>query len=595
MSKHEIAWDLSDIYPDVKDPSIDEDIKEMTKQADKIRKEYKGKIISLKPEELATFLDKLEEIRADMADLGLFANLSYAAQMTDKENQKLHNKVKKLRTVLGKKFTFVNIEMGELLKEKPEIINDKHLVNYKHYLEKLQREVPHQLSETEEQLILEKDQFGVDEWQLLQSNWLNTREFEVEVEGEKKILSYGEANALLTHKDRATRESANKAIYSKLKEDGQIFATALRNICSDWLQVCERRKFDSPMHDSLIINDVQEETVTSLLDVVEKSIPLYKRYLKLKAKMMNLPILGCHDVVAPLPDVPEMEFDWEEARKLVTKAYVSFDEDYAHGVKDMFKKDHIDGSPRMGKRNGAFCAKWYNGKSAFILLTYTGKLREVYTLAHELGHATHDYYATKKQTLFNTSMPMVVAETASIFGELLLTDLLLKEAKNDDEKKVILSRVLDGAGQAIFQVSSRAWFETSLYEAIQDGEFLNFEAIADQWTTARDTVYKDVVEWFDVMESEWCMKPHYFMSNFRYYNYPYTYAQLFVYALYRHYLEEGKTFVPKFKKILSAGSSLSPKEIGEIVELDITDPSFWGLGMKQFEYFVNELEKIVSE
>jgi oligoendopeptidase F len=215
-------------------------------------------------------------------------------------------------------------------------------------------------------------------------------------------------------------------------------------------------------------------------------------------------------------------------------------------------------------------------------------------LAHELGHATHDYYFQRNQTIMNGRIPMVVAETASIFGELLLTDLLISEAKSDMEKKVILCKVLDGAGRVIFSVTARAWFERSVYDAVKRGEYLDYKTVCKYWVAARDKAYRDTVEWFSEMDSEWGITPHYFFANFRFYNYPYVYAQLFVYALYQKYLEEGKAFVPKLKQILSAGSSISPVEIGKIVGFDVGSVDFWKIGMKQYEHFLKALEKIVK-
>jgi oligoendopeptidase F len=219
----------------------------------------------------------------------------------------------------------------------------------------------------------------------------------------------------------------------------------------------------------------------------------------------------------------------------------------------------------------------------------------VYTLAHELGHATHDYYAQRSQPPMNLNIPSVVAETASIFGELLLTDQLLDEAKSDAQRKAVLCQVLDEAGMTAFQVTARVWFEQALYHSILKGEFLDYKTICSHWTLARTRIYGDAVEWFPQMDAEWTMKPHYYMANYRFYNYPYVYAQMFVYALYQRYQEEGKAFVPKLKKALSAGSSVSPVEIGKIVGLDVADSGFWGLGLKRFEHFIGKLEKIVGK
>ena len=488
----------------------------------------------------------------------------------------------------------MTLEIGKLVHSKPELITDKNLAKYKHYLEKLNRAVPHQLSEVEEQLMIEKDQFGIRGWQQLQSKWLNTRIFEIEVEGEKKKLSYGEANSLLPHPDRATRKSANQAIYELLKEDSELFTSALRNICNDWINVTKRRQYDSEMHASLIANDIDQKTIDSLLKTIDESSHIYRRYLQLKAKLLGLPKLANYDIVAPLPDAPDIAYDYEKAKELSIAAYSKFDEEYAFATKDMFEKNRVDASARFGKRNGAFCASWFKGQSAFILQSFNDSLSGVYTLAHELGHATHDYYFTREQTILNSSIPMIVAETASIFGELLITDLLLSQAQSDNEKIAIISRVLDGAGMAALQVTARAWFEQDMYDAIKRGEFLDYQTISNFWTKNRDRIYGDVIEWQDVMDAEWTMKVHYYMPNFRFYNYPYVYGQLFVYALYQKYLEDGKDFVPKFKKVLSAGSSISPKEIGDIFGLDISDPEFWKLGIKRFKYFVDELEKLVK-
>jgi oligoendopeptidase F len=230
----------------------------------------------------------------------------------------------------------------------------------------------------------------------------------------------------------------------------------------------------------------------------------------------------------------------------------------------------------------------------FVLCSFNGRLDDVYTLAHELGHATHDYYMERNQTILNLEISLLVAETASKFGELLLTDLLINKSQSENEKKTILCKALDAVGITTFQVTARAWFEQSLYDAIKRGEYLNYKTICKYWVAARNKIYGNSVEWFPEMEAEWTMKQHYYRSNFRFYNYPYVYAQMFVFALYQKYLEESDGFVPEFKKILSCGSSVSPVEIGKIAGLDITSPGFWKLGMKQYEHFIVELEKIVK-
>jgi oligoendopeptidase F len=588
-----ITWNLTELFFSITDPKIDQAIVEATALADQFEKKYRGKITSLSAEGLLQCLLDVEAFESKFSDIALFSSLSFAADMTQPQAQALNDKVDKLSATIGKQLTFYSLELGALVKSRPQIINELTLANYKHSLERVHRRVKHQLSEVEEQIIIEKDQFGVNAWEELQSKWLNTRLFDVVVLGEKKTLSYGEANGLLSHSDRATRESANRSIYGLLGKDGEVFSAALRSICNDWVTVSKRRKYASPMDSSLINNDTQEVIIGNLLKTIEEGAASYRRYLKLKTKLMALPVLGNHDIMAPLDESIELKVTFQQAQDLVIQAYTRFDPQYASAVKEIFEKRHINATPRFGKRNGAFCAGYYNGKSAYILQSFNGTLTDVFTLAHELGHATHDWYASRSQTLLNMNVPSTVAETASIFGELLLTDQLLYNAKSDAERKALLCLVLDEAGMTAFQVTARVWFEQALYASIEKGEYLDYKTICSHWTKSRDRIFGDAVTWFPEMEAEWTMKPHYYMANYRFYNYPYVYAQMFVYALYQRYLEEGKVFVPKLVKVLSAGGSMSPLEIGEIVGLNVAAPEFWKGGLKVFERFIGDLEKII--
>ena len=596
MSNTEIKWDFSELYNGMDDPKITSDMEALTKRADTFESHYRGKIKepSFTATDLLHLFKEIEQFHMDEEELGLFARNSYNANMTLLETKALLNKYEEFNTNALKKMAFLDLEIGKFVYENPELIGNEILQNYSHYLAILKRAYPHKLSEVEEQLILEKDQYGIKEWSKLQSIWLNTRDYKVIVEGEEQILSYGDANSLLTHPDRDTRISANKSIYGLLGENQEIFSSALRNVCGDWIKMTKRRNYDSPMHDSLIINDLTQDIIDNLMKaIMEDGVKGYRRYLKLKAKLLDLPKLSCADVVAPLIDVPHKNYTWQETLDLLFKALGRFDDEFVKYAEDMVDREHIDAASRKGKRNGAYCAAWYKGKSAYILETFKGNLKEVYTLIHEMGHAIHDYYATRNQSYLNFHPGYCIAECASTFGELLMTDLLLEKAESNKEKMAILAHVLDDAGQAAFQVSARYFFEHDLYKAFEKGENLNGETIAKYWKNGRDKIYGDSVDWFDEMDWEWAMKGHYFIPNFRFYNYPYVFAQLFVYALYRTYKQEGRDFIPKFKQLLSSGGNKTPFEQGKLVGLDISKADFWKLGIKQYNDFVDELENLL--
>jgi len=595
MTKEEIAWDLTEMYSGYDDPKITQNMDRLSKEANEFIDKYKGKIKTpdfTGPKLLELFQEQ-EKFLADMDEIELYSNRLYVGNMTISESESLKNTVEDFTTKIAKELAFLELEVAKYVNENAKIIDHPILSNYKHKLEIIKRAYPHYLSEVEEQLILEKDQYGIRAWSNLQAKWLNTRKIIINVEGEEKELSYGEANALLNHPDRETRISANKSIYGLLGKEEYVFSSALRSVCGDWVNNSKRRKYDSPMHDSLIVNDTTQVIIDNLMKAIEEGAGVYRNYMNIKAKILGFSKLNCADVRAPLTLAPHKTYSWNEAKKLVIQAYERFDDEFVNIVNNMLNRNHIDASPRSGKRNGANCAAWFKNKSAFILMTYTGELNEIFTLIHELGHAIHDYLAIEKQTFFNFHPGYTVAEVASTFGELLLTDLLLETAESNEEKMGILAHVLDDAGQAAFQVSARVWFEQDLYKAIEKGENLDGKTISKYWCVGRDKIYGDSVDWYEEMNWEWTMKAHYYIPNFRFYNYPYVYAQLFVYALYQTYKKEGKAFVPKFKKLLAAGGSVSPEELGEIVGLDITKKDFWNLGIKQYEDFVNELARLM--
>jgi oligoendopeptidase F len=591
MSGNEMIWDLSQLVESTHPASIQDKLKSMVAEAEKIRDAYHGKIGGLDAEGILRLLEMKDALILRYEGVMMYCRLMYSADSTDDVAKQLNDAARRTFMRVRQAVAFMDIELGKLLAEKSSLVADPVLAEYKHYLERILRRVPHMLSETEERLIIMKDKNGINAWQMLQSDWLSTRTFDIEIEGEKKTLAYGEIIGLYQSPDRDLRKLANQIVYDSLGKDEIIWASAIRAVCEDHLRMSELRKYATSMTQSLIDNDVDQQIIDSLMNTIEKNVGLYQRYLRLKAKLLGVDKLANYDVVAPLPEAPEMDYAWREARKEVVDAYMRFDEKIGGWVDEMFEKRHIDGEVRKGKSSGAWCASWLAGKSAYILQSFNRRLGDVYTQAHELGHAIHAYLGSRAQKPSNYEIGSCIAETGSIFGELLLTERLLSKAKTKEEKQAILANVLDEFGMAAFQVSARVFFEQSMYDAVNRGKFLDGETVAKLWVTARDKIYGASVDWLDVMKWEWTMKPHYYMANYRFYNYPYVFAQLFVFALYRLYKEQGESFVPKLKRLLAAGSSSSPRELAAEVGFDITDETFWEKGMKQAEKFIDMLEE----
>jgi oligoendopeptidase F len=593
MAKDEMIWDLSQLVESTDPVSVQKKLDSMVTEAEKIRSKYHGKISGLDSKDLLEILKLKDSFILRFDGALLYCRLMYSANSTDATAKQLNDAADGAMVKVGQALIFIDLELGGLLVNKPSLKADPVLGEYKHYLERISRRVPHMLSETEERLVISKDKNGINAWQTLQSDWLSTRTFELTVKGKKKTLPYGQIVGYYQNPDRDLRKRSNQAVYEGLGKDELVWASAIRSVCEDHVRMCELRKHPSPMNQSLIDNDVDQQTVDGLMRAIAKHVVLYQKYLGLKAKLMGMPKLANYDVVAPLPKAPETNYAWTEARKEVVNAYMEFDKEIGGWVDEMYEKRHIDGEVRKGKASGAFCAPWLSGKSAYVLQSFNAKMGDVYAQAHELGHAVHDYLASRAQNPSNCETGSCIAETGSIFGELLLTERLLSKAKTTEEKQAILSTVLDEFGMAAFQVSARVFFEQSLYDAIKHGKFLDGETVAKLWVAARNKIYGDSVEWLDVMKWEWTMTLHYYLANFRFYNYPYVFAQLFVFALYRLYKEQGRSLVPKLKGLLAAGSSKSPRELASDLGYKITEETFWEKGMKQADEFINMLEETV--
>ena len=588
------AWDLTPLVPSAKLDEIKKTIEQHIAQAERLSKEYKGKIASLSVKDLKLHFEKIQTFFEQMEGTYKFAKLSYDANSLDPKAKQAGDLARRMFMTISQILAFQEIEISQLVDAKPELITNPELKEYKHALERAKRNAPHMLSDIEEQLILQKDRFGINSWAQFQSDWLSTRTYDVEIEGEEKTITFAEIYSLAEHPNRDVRKSTRSLEYLSLGEDEILWASALRAVIGDHIETSKKRKHATPRTQSLIDNDVDDETIDTLMKSVEGHVKLFHRYLRSKAKIMGLKRIGGWDLVAPLPNLPDKKYEWEAVRQTVIDTYQNFDPDLTKIVRQMFDKNHIDSEIRKGKTGGAFFSSWYKGKLGYILQSFTGTLGDMYTMVHENGHAVHSYLMATNQLLVNTDIGMCIAEVGSVFGELLLTEKLLSEAKTKQEKLAILNRVLDGFTLSVFQIGAYYFFEEALYKAFEHGEYLDGPTIAKYWEQGRDRIFAQEVEWLPESKWKWTYVPHYYMPNFRFYNYPYIFAQLFVYALYRLYKEEGKGFAPKLKRILSAGSSLSPRDLATELGFDIASKEFWALGMKQAEEFIREYELLAK-
>ncbi|MFX0095268.1 MAG: M3 family metallopeptidase [Candidatus Hodarchaeota archaeon] len=590
----EIIWDLTPLFLSIDDPKIDETIEKGQKDLINLENDFKGKITSIKDNSLILDLfTRYEKLLTEISEPVLFANLLFSADQTKKDVMAFNNRIRNISSEIEKRVAFIEIELGELLYNNKNIVNDPLLSPYRRLMEKILERHPHKLSEEEEKLIIEKDQFGIREWQKLQSKWLSEKKFELKVKGEKKHLSWGEVSKYFQDPERSIRKEAITKVLGSLGEDKELFTTCLRNICGDHFRISKRRKYSRPIEASFLANSITGKMFKSMIAVVERNIDLFQDFLLFKAQLMGTKTLLGEDLGAPYPKKSIQEdIPWDKAKAMILEAFTEFDLEFAIIAKSMFENRRIDASPRLGKSSGAWCASFYRDKSSFILQTYVGKLSNIQTTAHELGHAIHNNFASTTQNFLNRSPPAVLAEVSSEFCSLLLTEKLFAKTKDLDTKKELFFSGVERIMNVIFRVASLIRFEESLYNALDEGIYLSPEKITEYYSNAREKYFGKAIEFLPEQYFAWISVPHFYIPYFRYYNYPYVFAELLVLSLYNRYKSEGNIFIPKLKAIISAGGSKSPNRLTEELNIDLTDESFWEAGINEVRVQFQELKAL---
>jgi oligoendopeptidase F len=592
----EMQWNLGEVIPDANE----ERLKTIAKRNLEIIQKFLTKYTpflerqTLQPNEINQLLEEMEELTIEVGDLITYGHLAFAANTSLSINQLALHLALESNTKMEKLTKRFQHKINEFLVANPSFLKEQSLDIYRPYLDKELQKFKYQLDLQTEELLLEKDRHGIQALMELRDKWLNNQEFPVKIENKSQYISYGKIMGLLHDPHEKKREAAIDSLYTQIERDQEVYLTAFRSICNNSVWISKKRNFKDPIEQSLILNNVEREPIESLMETMEKKVDLYQRYLKLKAKQLKIPVLRGSDLFAPpKTDFPQ-KYPWKQAKQIILETYYACDQELGEIVQEMFDSHHIDALVRQGKTNGAFCHPWLKGKSAYVLQSYNGNLNDIYTLAHELGHAVHGYLILRTQKLLNSEPGAIVAETAAKFGELILTDYLLEHAKTKAEKINVLMEILDFNGYSMFWGSLRFWFEKSIYEAIERKEFLTGDIINEYYIVARDKSYGKAVEWPDKMEWEWAVTPHYYITDLRFYNYPYIFALIFVYNCFQEYKTNKTEFLPKFKAVLEAGGSKSLQEIASHLGFDITDPSFWEKGLQQYSKYTDEFESLIQ-
>lgn len=463
----------------------------------------------------------------------------------------------------------------------------RHAGDNTYYLESERMFKPHTLAEREEQIINLKDVNGMGGLMTVYEMITNKYEFKLTVNGEEKKLTQGELMTYVRHPDANVRADTYAELYRVFGNDGAVLAQIYASRISDWkAEQVELRKFKTPIAARNLANDIPDGAVDTLLDVCKKNATVFQRYFKLKAKWLGLNPMRRSDIYAPLAAV-DTDIPWNEGVTLVLDSFQKFSPRVASEARKVFDAGHIDSEIRPGKRSGAFCAGVLPEMAPYVMINYAGKARDVATLAHELGHAVHARLAENHSVLtFHSALPL--AETASVFSEMILNERLLRDTQDPAVKRDILARMVDDAYATVMRQAFFAMFEKEAHEAYANGA--TADDIREIYWNNLKAQFGDALELQDDFKWEWVVISHFYQVPF--YVYAYSFGQLLTLALYQRYREQGESFKPKFLKILEYGGSASPQHILEEAGIDISSAAFWQGGFDVIGEFIDQMEAL---
>ncbi len=578
-------WDLSDLYKAEDDPELNKDLDWLRKACSNFAEDYQGKLDKLGAMGLLDAVERYQAIEVVAGKLMSFAGLRYYQLTTDAQRTKfmsdMQDKVTKLTTPLvfyGLEFNRISGDrIASLLSE------DSGLARYKPVFDRMRAMKPYQLSDELEKFLHDQSVVGASAWNRLFDETVASLTFQIK--GEELPLEA--ATNKLSDKNRDMREAAAREIARVLKENTSLFARVHNTLAKEKEVEDQWRKMPTPQTGRHLSNHVETEVVQALRDAVVTAYPkLSHRYYSLKAKWMGLEKMQIWDRNAPLPIEDDKLIDWTTAQDMVLSAYSEFAPKMAEIAEQFFTKGWIDAAVKPGKAPGAFAHPTVTTVHPYIMLNYLGKQRDVMTLAHELGHGVHQVLAANQGELLS-STPLTLAETASVFGEMLTFRKLLAATKTQKERKVLLAGKVEDMINTVVRQIAFYDFECKLHAARAEGEMTPAQ-INQIWMSVQGESLGPIFEFMDGYETFWSYIPHFVHSPF--YVYAYAFGDGLVNALYAVYEEGDPEFQSKYFDMLSAGGSKHHKELLAPFGLDASDPAFWDKGLNVISGMIDELE-----
>lgn len=588
-----VCWNLKDLYASPNDPALESDLGKAEKRAIAFEKKYKGALKKgMSGPALAAAVKEYEEILVMRDRPAIFSSLLFSADTQDPEYGRLMQGIQERTTGIHTHLLFFMLEWCALdEKAAKTLIGHKAVARWRHFLESARRYRPHVLSEPEERIVEELENTGSRAFVRFFDETLGAMQFPVKVKGKTRDLTEQEALTMLYDSDRAVRRAAAQGLTAGFEKNLRPLTFMFNTLVQDHATIDRLRNYPHPMASRNLSNEIDAKTVDTLLRICDENTGMVSRYYKLKARLLGLKKLYDYDRYAPISEhLPSCS--WNECRELVTSTYKAFSPTAGKIVDTFFSKKWIDAELRAGKRGGAFSAPGTPDGHPYILVNYSERLRDVSTVAHELGHGIHQFLSQERGYI-QSDTPLTLAETASVFGEMLTFHSLLERQKKPEVRLALLCGKIEDAFATVFRQVCMTRFEQKLHQARREQGELTADQLSGLWVETNKTMFGDSVELTPGYRRWWCYITHFVHSPF--YCYAYAFGELLVLSLYALYRKNGKSFVPKYMELLSAGGSESPEELTKRMGLDITKPAFWKAGIALLSGMVDEAEQLAAE
>lgn len=584
-------WDLSDLFRSPKDKRIERELHAAEHAAQEFQRRYNGKLAAkaLNAQKLLTALEEYEQLQQRADKPQIYAALRFAEKSDDHERGAFLQHVRTETIAIHNLLVFFPIEVLKRPdRELRTLAKHPSLSRFRNYLQRLIESRPHLLSEREEQILSQCDLTGRGAFLRLFDEELSRKKFRMQRGGKERQLTETEVLDLLRDADRRTRQAAAQSLTDGLKEEMPRLVYITNVLAQDKAIEDKLRGYDTPEASRHLANEISQEMVDVMTGAVCAKYDLVAHYYGFKKRLLKLRSIYDYDRYAPLPGA-DRDVSWNEARNMVLEAFGRFSPRYGEIAELFFSKGWIDAAVQPGKRGGAFCSFVTADHHPYVFMNFVGRVDDVFTLAHELGHAIHAYLA-REQGYINFAVPLTVAETASVFSELLLFNYLRETSRSKTVLLDMLLKRIEGIFATVFRQVSMYRFEQDLHAARRSQGELAAEDICKLWRTRQEEMFGGSVVLTENYDYWWSYIPHFLHTPF--YVYAYAFGELLTLGLFRIYRESGAGFVDSYMALLSAGDSKSPGELVKPLGIRLDRLEFWNKGLALVEELVDEAREL---